>query len=56
MILGEVRIHKYMYTSHNNSILNIKLLQFKGSNLIHQSSSIGIINDKRKLILSITHG
>jgi hypothetical protein len=25
-ILGEARIHKYMYISHNNSVLNTKLL------------------------------
>jgi hypothetical protein len=55
-IFSEARIHKYMHTRHNNNVLNIKLLQFKGSNLIHQSSCSGIINDKRKLILSIIHG
>jgi hypothetical protein len=55
-ILSEARIHKYMHTSHNNSVLNMKLLQFKGSNSIHQSSCSGIINDKRKLILSTIHG
>jgi hypothetical protein len=37
-ILGEARIHKYIHTNHNNSALNVKLLQFKGSNSIHQSS------------------
>jgi hypothetical protein len=36
-ILGKARIYKYIHTKHNNSALNIKLLQFKGSNLIHQS-------------------
>jgi hypothetical protein len=50
------RIHKYIHTSHNNSVLNIKLLQFKVSNSIHQSSCSGIINDKQKLILSMKHG
>jgi hypothetical protein len=45
-IFGEARIHKYMHTRHNNNVLNIKLLQFKGSNSIHQSSCSGIINDK----------
>jgi hypothetical protein len=54
-ILGEARIHKYMHRSPNNSVLNIELLQFKGSNLIHQSSCSGIINDKQKLILLTIH-
>jgi hypothetical protein len=55
-ILDKARIHKYMHTSHNNnSVLNIKLLQFKGLNSIHQNSCSEIINDKRKLILSTIH-
>jgi hypothetical protein len=30
-----------MHTSHNNIVLNMKLLQFKGSKSIHQSSCSG---------------
>jgi hypothetical protein len=56
IMTDEPRIHNYIYTSHNNSVLKFKLLEFKGLNLIYQSSCSGITKDKRKLILLTVYG